>query len=58
MDEWEKFKETSLPEKEKFYSNLDLKDTTDADYMHAKRVCKENIYPNIMICILKAIHYF
>ena len=42
----------------KFYSNLDLKDITDADYMHTKRVCKENIYLNIMICILKAIHYF
>ena len=38
MDEWEKFNETSLPEKEEFYSNLNMEDITDADYMHAKRV--------------------
>ena len=40
MDEWEKFIETSLPQKEKFYSNLNMKNITDADYMHAIRVCK------------------
>ena len=39
MDDWEKFNETKLPEKEEFYSNLNLEDITDADYMHAKRVC-------------------
>ena len=38
---WEKFKETSFPEKEEFYSNLNMEDITDADYMHAKRVCKD-----------------
>ena len=27
--------------KREFYSNLNLKDITDADYMHAKRVCKD-----------------
>ena len=32
MDDWEKFNETTLPEK--------LMNITDADYMHAKRVCK------------------
>ena len=37
--EWEKFNETLLPEKEVFYSNLNMEDVTDADYMHAKRVC-------------------
>ena len=37
MDDWEKFYETTLPE---FYSNLNMEDITDADYMHAKRVCK------------------
>ena len=36
----EKFNETSLPEKEEFYSNLNIEDITDANYMHAKRVCK------------------
>ena len=30
-----------LPEKEEFYSNLNMEDFTDADYMHAKRICKE-----------------
>ena len=41
MDDWEKFNETALPEKEEFYSNLNMKDITDANYMHAKRVCKD-----------------
>ena len=41
MDNWEKFNETTLPEKEEFYSNLNIEDITDADYMHAKRVCKD-----------------
>ena len=36
MDDWEKFNETSLPEKEEFYSKLDMEDITEADYMHAK----------------------
>ena len=42
MDEWEKFNETSLPEKEDFYSNVNMEDFTDADYMHAKRVYKDS----------------
>ena len=41
MDDWEKYNETSLPEKEDFYSHLNMEDTTDADYAHAKRVCKD-----------------
>ena len=41
MDNWEKFNETSLPKREEFYSNLNMEDITDADYMHAKRVCKD-----------------
>ena len=36
-----KFNETKLPEKEEFYSNWNIKDITDADYMHAKKVCKD-----------------
>ena len=31
MDDWEKFIETSLPEKEGFYNYLNMEDTTDAD---------------------------
>ena len=40
MDDWGKIKETSLPEKEDFYSHLNMEDITDADYAHTKRVCK------------------
>ena len=41
MDDWEKFNETSLPEKEEFYIHLNMGDISDADYAHAKRVCKD-----------------
>ena len=41
MDKWEKFNETTLPEKEKFYSNLAMEDIPDADDTHAKRSCKD-----------------
>ena len=41
LDDWEKLNEATLPEKEEFYSNLNMVDITDADYMHAKRVCKD-----------------
>ena len=37
MDDWEKFNETSLPEKEYFYSHLNMEDITDVDYTHAKK---------------------
>ena len=30
-----------LPEKEDFYNYLNIEDITDADYAHAKRVCKD-----------------
>ena len=36
MDDSEKFNETSLPEKEHFYSHLNMEDITDADSVHAK----------------------
>ena len=41
MDDWEKFNEASLLEKEDCYSHLNMEDTTDADYAHPKRVCKD-----------------
>ena len=41
MDDWGKFIETKLPEKEEFYNNLTMKNITDACYMHAKRVCRD-----------------
>ena len=31
MNEWEKFNETTLPEKEEFYRNLNMEDITEAD---------------------------
>ena len=39
MDEWEKVNETSLPKKENFYNNLNVRNITDSDYNHAKRNC-------------------
>ena len=41
MDESEKFNRTSLPEREGFPSNLNMKKITDLDYIHAKSVCKD-----------------
>ena len=32
---------TSLPEKEDFYSHLNMDNITDSDYAHAKKVCKD-----------------
>ena len=49
MDEWEKFNETSLPEKEEFYRNLIMEDITDVDCMHAKKVCKDFELTNLII---------
>ena len=41
MEDWEKFNEKSLPEKEDFYSHLNMEDITDDDYAHAKRVYED-----------------
>ena len=38
MDNWEKFDENILPSKEAFYSNLNLEDISDEDYVHAQKV--------------------
>ena len=40
IDRWERFHETSLPEKEGFYRSLNMENITDVDYRHAKRVFK------------------
>ena len=32
MDDWEKYNETSLPEKDYIYSDVNMKDITNADY--------------------------
>ena len=41
MDSWERFTETSLPDKKAFYSKLNLEDITHKDYAHAQKVFKE-----------------
>ena len=41
MDSSDKFKETSLPSIEKFYSNLNMSGVSDGDYKHACRVWRE-----------------
>ena len=41
MGDYEKRNETSLPAKEDFYRHLNMKGTTDPDYVYAKRVCKD-----------------
>ena len=38
MDSWERFDRTSLPDKEAFYSKLNLEDITDKDYARAQKV--------------------
>ena len=43
MDSWERFNETSLADKEAFYSNLNMEDITDVDYKPAKTVFKNLI---------------
>ena len=43
MDSWQIFDETSLPDKEAFYSNLNMEDITDVDYRHGKK------YLNILL---------
>ncbi|KAL9980669.1 hypothetical protein ACROYT_G009282 [Oculina patagonica] len=40
MDSWERFSETSLPVKEKFYSKLNDENITDYQYKHANNVWK------------------
>ena len=48
MDNWEKFNEITLPEKEEFCSNLNMEDITGAYYMHVKRVCKDFAIKNLV----------
>ena len=41
MDSWKRFDETMLRNKKAFYSELNLEDITDEDYMHAQKVFDE-----------------
>ena len=47
MDSWERFNETSLPDKQAFNSNLNMEDITDVDYKNAKLVFKNLINKNL-----------
>ena len=38
MDSWEKLDETTLPDKEEFYSNLNLENIIDEGHFHAQKV--------------------
>ena len=41
MDNWEGFSETSLPNKESFYSSLNMENINDIDYTHGNNVFKK-----------------
>ena len=41
MDTWEKFDETSLPDKKSFYSSLTRENISDIDYRHGNNVFKK-----------------
>ena len=41
MDSWKKFSETSLPNKESFYSEVNKEGINDEDYAHAQKVWQE-----------------
>ena len=41
MDNWERFDETSLPNKKSFYSSLNMKNIDDIDYRHGNNMFKK-----------------
>ena len=41
IDNWERFDETSLPDKESFYSSLNMENIDDIDYRHGNNVFKK-----------------
>ena len=41
MDNWERFDETSLPDKESFYNSLNMENIDDIDYRHSNNVLKK-----------------
>ena len=47
MDSPQRLDETSLPDKEAFYSNLNMEDITDVDYRHRKTVFEYLINKNL-----------
>ena len=47
MNSWERFDETSLPDKKALYSELYLENITDEDYTHARKIFEELGLKNI-----------
>ena len=47
MDSWQRFDETSLPDKEGFSSNLNMEDIADLDYRNGKTVFEYLINKNL-----------
>ena len=47
MDGWDRFKETSLPSIERFYSNLNMSGVSDTDYEHACSIWRESKIRNM-----------
>ena len=41
MKSWKKFEEASLPDIKSFYSELNLKDIADENYIHAQKKFEE-----------------
>ena len=41
MDNWNRFNESKLPDKAKFYSKLNMNEVSDKDYEHARKVWEE-----------------
>ena len=61
MDGWDKFNETSIPNKESFYSNLTMENITETDSIHANNVFKSLkliIWAIIMIYTFKVTHCY
>ena len=50
MDNWERFNETSLPNKESFYSSLNMENIDDIDYRHGNNVFKKFKLKNLGKC--------
>ena len=50
IDSWERFDETSMPDKETFYSSLNMESITSVDYRNAKRIHKEFKSKNLGVC--------
>ena len=50
MEIWERFNETSLPNKKAFYSAFYLEDITDKDYTHAQKVFDEFSLKHLCDC--------